>query len=80
MKAKFMEVKNIQTFVDFVSQLKGSVFLKNGEIKVNARSVLGVHYILSENPNGIEFEVDEEEEKVKLLEFMMQGNYQDEKY
>lgn len=79
MKAKFMEVKNIQTFVDFVSQLKGSVFLKNGEIKVNARSVLGVHYILSENPNGIEVEVDDEEDKVKLLEFMMQGNYLDEK-
>ena len=79
MKAKFMEVKNIQTFVDFVSQLKGSVFLKNGEIKVNARSVLGVHYILSENPNGIEVEVGDEEDKVKLLEFMMQGNYLDEK-
>lgn len=78
MKAKFMEVKNIQTFVDFVSQLKGSVFLKNGEIKVNARSVLGVHYILSENPNGIEVEVDDEEDKVKLLEFMMQGDYLDE--
>lgn len=78
MKAKFMEVKNIQTFVDFVSQLKGSVFLKNGEIKVNARSVLGVHYILSENPKGIEVEVDNEEDKVKLLEFMMQGDYLDE--
>lgn len=73
MKARFMKVEDINTFVNFVATLQGKVYLKSGEYKVNAKSIIGAMYIINENPNDIIVEVEDDAEKKMVLKFLMDG-------
>lgn len=73
MKAKFMKVEDINTFVNFVSGLQGKVYLRSGEYTVNAKSIIGAMYIINENPKDIVVEVEDEHEKKMVLKFLMDG-------
>ncbi|MCT4618093.1 MAG: HPr family phosphocarrier protein [Marinisporobacter sp.] len=75
MKAKFSKIQDVNKFVDFVSTLKGKVYLKSGEIKVNAKSIIGAMYILQEHPDDIIVEVEDVEEQKLVLNFLMQGTH-----
>ncbi|KXZ39095.1 PTS HPr component phosphorylation site [Alkalithermobacter thermoalcaliphilus JW-YL-7 = DSM 7308] len=75
MKVTFIKVEDINRFVEFVSKLKGKVYLKSGEYSVNAKSIIGAMYIVNENPNDIVVEVENEEEAKLVLNFLMQGSH-----
>lgn len=75
MRAEFIKIEDIEKFVNFVTTLNGKVFLKSGEIKVNAKSIIGSMYIVKEHPNNIIVEVENAEEGEKVLEFLMQGSF-----
>ncbi|WXR62130.1 HPr family phosphocarrier protein [Peptostreptococcaceae bacterium AGR-M142] len=75
MRANFIKVEDINGFVDFVSKLKGKVYLKSGEYKVNAKSIIGAMYIINENPENVIVEVEDNEEKKAVLNFLMQGSH-----
>jgi phosphotransferase system HPr-like phosphotransfer protein len=68
-------VEDINGFVEFVSKLKGKVYLKSGEYKVNAKSIIGAMYIINENPENVIVEVEDDEEKKAVLNFLMQGSH-----
>lgn len=73
MQATFVKIEDIDKFVNFVSKLKGKVYLKSGEIKVNAKSIIGAMYIVKEHPDNIIVEVEDDKEKELVLEFLMHG-------
>lgn len=73
MQATFVKIEDVNKFVKFVSKLKGKVYLKCGEIKVNAKSIIGAMYIVQEHPNNIVVEVEDPKEKALVLDFLMQG-------
>jgi len=73
MQATFVKIEEIDKFVNFVSKLKGKVYLKSGEIKVNAKSIIGAMYIVKEHPDNIVVEVEDPKEKELVLDFLMQG-------
>ncbi|MCT4583445.1 MAG: HPr family phosphocarrier protein [Peptostreptococcaceae bacterium] len=75
MRANFIKVEDINGFVEFVSKLKGKVYLKSGEYKVNAKSIIGAMYIINENPENVIVEVEDDEEKKAVLNFLMQGSH-----
>lgn len=75
MKVTFFKVEDINKFVDFVTTLSGRVYLKSGEIKVNAKSLVGAMYIVSEHSDNIVVEVEDEQEKKLVLNFLMQGSH-----
>lgn len=75
MQATFLKIEEIDKFVNFVSKLKGRVYLKSGEIKVNAKSIIGAMYIVKEHPDNIVVEVEDEKEKQLVLEFLMEGRH-----
>ncbi|TCO78001.1 HPr family phosphocarrier protein [Marinisporobacter balticus] len=75
MRAKFSKIQDVNKFVAFVSTLTGKVYLKSGEIKVNAKSIIGAMYILQENPDDIIVEVEVPEEQKLVLTFLMQGSH-----
>ncbi len=75
MQATFVKIEEIDKFVNFVSKLKGKVFLKSGEIKVNAKSIIGAMYIVKEHPDNIVVEVEDAKEKELVLEFLMAGSH-----
>lgn len=75
MQATFMKIEEIDKFVNFVSKLKGKVYLKSGEIKVNAKSIIGAMYIVKEHPDNIIVEVEDDKEKELVLEFLMEGRH-----
>lgn len=75
MRANFIKVEDINGFVEFVSKLKGKVYLKSGEYKVNAKSIIGAMYIINENPDNIIVEVEDDKEKKAVLTFLMQGSH-----
>ncbi len=73
MQATFVKIEEIDKFVNFVSKLKGRVYLQSGEIKVNAKSIIGAMYIVKEHPDNIVVEVEDSKEKELVLDFLMQG-------
>ncbi|MCT4563289.1 MAG: HPr family phosphocarrier protein [Maledivibacter sp.] len=73
MQATFSKIEEIDEFVNFVSKLKGKVYLESGEIKVNAKSIIGAMYIIKEHPDNIVVEVEDEKEKKLVLDFLMEG-------
>ncbi|MCG8538463.1 MAG: HPr family phosphocarrier protein [Clostridia bacterium] len=73
MEATFVKIEEIDKFVNFVSKLKGKVYLKSGEIKVNAKSIIGAIYLVREHPYNIVVEVEDPKEKGLVLDFLMQG-------
>lgn len=75
MQATFLKIEEIDKFVNFVSKLKGKIYLKSGEIKVNAKSIIGAMYIVKEHPNNIIVEVEDDKEKELVLEFLMEGRH-----
>ncbi|SHH36883.1 HPr family phosphocarrier protein [Tepidibacter thalassicus] len=75
MKATFLKVEDVNRFVEFVSKLKGKVYLKSGEYSVNAKSIIGAMYIVNENPNDIVVEVEDPAEAKQVLTFLMQGSH-----
>ncbi|MCT4507471.1 MAG: HPr family phosphocarrier protein [Tepidibacter sp.] len=75
MKVTFMKVEDINRFVEFVSKLKGKVYLKAGLYSVNAKSIIGAMYIVNENPDEIVVEVEDEAEAKQVLTFLMQGSH-----
>lgn len=75
MKVTFIKVEDVNRFVDFVSKLKGKVYLKSGEYAVNAKSIIGAMYIVNENPNDIVVQVEDTEEAKLVLNFLMQGSH-----
>lgn len=75
MRAEFIKIEDIEKFVNFVTTLSGKVFLKSGEIKVNAKSIIGSMYIIKEHPHNIVVEVENAGEEEKVLEFLMQGSF-----
>jgi len=67
MKANFIKVEDINRFVNFVSKLNGKVYLKSEEFKVNAKSIIGVMYLVNEHPNNVIVEVEDAlEEKLPM--------------
>ncbi len=75
MKVTFSRIQDINTFVDFISTLSGKVYLKSGEIKVNAKSIIGVMYIVQEHPDNISLEVEDPKETEQVMEFLMDGKH-----
>lgn len=75
MKVTFSRIQDINTFVNFISTLSGKVYLKSGEIKVNAKSIIGVMYIVQEHPDNISLEVEDPNETEKVMEFLMDGKH-----
>lgn len=75
MKVTFFKVEDINKFVEFVTTLNGRVYLKSGEIKVNAKSLVGAMYIVSEHSDNIVVEVEDEQDKKLVLNFLMQGSH-----
>ena len=75
MRVKFIKVEDINKFVDFVSKLKGKVYLQSGEVKVNAKSIMGAIYIINEHPDNIVVEAENPEEIKLVLNFLMQGGH-----
>lgn len=75
MKVTFIKVEDINRFVDFVSKLKGKVYLKSGEYSVNAKSIIGAMYIVNEHPNEIVVDVEDPAEAKLVLNFLMQGSH-----
>ncbi|WFD09990.1 HPr family phosphocarrier protein [Tepidibacter hydrothermalis] len=75
MRVTFMKVEDINRFVEFVSKLKGKVYLKSGEYSVNAKSMIGAMYIVNENPDEIVVDVEDEVEAKQVLTFLMQGSH-----
>ncbi|RKD22186.1 PTS HPr component phosphorylation site [Caminicella sporogenes DSM 14501] len=73
MQATFVKIEDIDKFVKFVSKLKGKVYLKSGEIKVNAKSIIGAMYIVKEHPENIVVEVEDPKEKEMVLDFLIRG-------
>ncbi len=75
MRAQFIKIEDIEKFVNFVSGLSGQVYLKAGEIKINAKSIIGCMYIIQEHPQNIVVEVENEKEEKAVLEFLMSGEF-----
>lgn len=75
MKANFIKVEDINGFVNFVSKLHGKVYLKAGEYTVNAKSIIGVMYLVNENPANIVVEVEDIEEEKMVLTYLMHGGH-----
>lgn len=75
MRAQFIKIEDIEKFVNFVSGLKGQVYLKAGEIKINAKSIIGCMYIVQEHPRNIVVEVEDEKEQKQVMEFLMNGEF-----
>ncbi|QEK13517.1 HPr family phosphocarrier protein [Crassaminicella thermophila] len=75
MKAKFSKITDVNNFVNFVSKLKGKVYLKSEEIKVNAKSIIGAMYILQEHPDDIIVEVEDPQEQKLVLNFLIEGGH-----
>lgn len=73
MRATFLKIEEIDKFVNFVSKLKGKVYLKSEEIKVNAKSIIGAMYIVREHPDNIVVEVEDPKEEELVLNFLMKG-------
>lgn len=75
MRANFIKIEDVENFVNFVTTLSGKVFLKSGEIKVNAKSIIGSLYIVKEHPQNIVVEVEDPKEKERVLQFLMNGSF-----
>ncbi|MBF8984666.1 HPr family phosphocarrier protein [Lutibacter sp. B2] len=75
MRVKFIKVEDINKFVNFVSKLQGRVYLQSGEVKVNAKSIMGAIYIINEHPDNIVVEAENPEEVKLVLNFLMQGGH-----
>ena len=75
MKVTFIKVEDVNSFVQFVSKLKGKVYLKAGEYSVNAKSIIGAMYIVNEHPNEIVVDVEDSEEAKLVINFLMQGSH-----
>lgn len=75
MRANFIKIEDVNRFVNFVSKLNGKVYLKSAEYKVNAKSIIGVMYLINEHPDNVIVEVEDPLEEKLVLNFLIQGSH-----